>query len=227
MIDSPKSAKNWYLAHSFNTDNTGEYNTSIGKSYVLASTISDDLYFEIKDRLGLFLYLGTNLRVDVEDSGSVYYLLYYAANYNNTTKQYQIAYNKYRIQNYEIDYEPYLNSKKYIPLTSLTVANLDLVNVNFLQGYNYTKQNFNNTGSFGTSINVETFDSQKTVLTYPTMQTYNGQFIYNYSNRNRYNSDNYWTNTIGNIPKETYKFNSRTPSTWAFGYKIKRDLEIM
>lgn len=225
MIDTPKSAKNWYLAHSFNSDYF-DYNSSyLGKNYVLASIISDDLYFELKTRLS-GEYLGTNLEVRVSKSGvTEYFLLFYKgrSNYDTKNPQINIGYLVFPIVNYTVDYEKYLNSEDYVPLTSLTISNLVVdTDINFFQGYNQKNQNFNNTGSFGYLIknsNNEGFYSN------PSMITYNGKFKYEYSSNSTYiiSPIKDWTNYFNTNPNK-YKYYSRTPSTWKFGISIMNQL---
>jgi len=224
-MHTPKSVKNWYLAHSFNTDNYTSIGSNDGKTYVLACDISLDLYFELKKYAGGSQGFGEkcNLKVEVYSDTTLYYLIFYSYS-PKIYEQYKIGYNTFKIVNYPIDYEPYLNSKEYVPLTSLTVDNLDLVNINYSQGYQQTNNNFNNIGSFGTKIEKYP-GSFITLGGHPNMQTYNGRFIYNFDSRYTEYNDGSWLTAL-NINPSKYIYNSRTPSTWDFGYYIMQELEI-
>lgn len=221
MIKTAKEAKNWYYAHSFNQDEYDMFDKKVGITYILACIISEELKLEINDKIS-GIYLGSNLAVNVSNSGETsYYLVYYSGNYDALLKnQYKIGFNTYQIVDYSVDYKKYIKSKDFIPLTDLKINNILLDYVNFYQAYKYTSDKYVNMGSFGVEIETINNDSGKIINTIPKIATYNDQVINNFATKNTIIMDKSYFNNLLSNQRSKSKFNSRTPSTWHFGYSL-------
>lgn len=215
MIDTSKEVKNWYLAQSFNRkgfDNIRD----LGTKYQLACTIPQ----EVNDALNVQSsgeYLGSNLLVTIIGDSTYYSLYYFKGYYDQIDLQYAVGFTVYSLINYEVDYVPYLNSKVYVPLDTLTIDNVYLDNDLFWQAYKEQRQNCITYGNLGASIS--NFDDVRVTL--PRFNTFSGKFIFYNASYNQYSlSDNkkFYNWFLSSSVYE--KFISRTPSTWDFSYDL-------
>ena len=225
MITSSKEAKNWYLASSFNRDAlTNNESIKFAKSYQLACTIPQEIINTLLPNIS-GKYLGSNLLVVnfLNPENTVYLLLFYTGDYVPDFKQYVVGYGFFGLTDYTVDYKPYLNSKKYVPLNTLKKENIILDTAYFYQGYSQKVKSCLTSGSLGTQI--YNFEGDKVRNTYSRFQTYNDRVIY-YSSTRNYFSLTDKTDYFNLYQISTYyeKFCSRTPSTWDFGYSLMYQL---
>ncbi len=211
-MQTPNEVKNWYLNDSYNTDVFSSTGEKLSTNFRFGCTISQEIIdLLLKKQTKDQIYIGSNLSVLESPSGGITYELYfYTYTYSSSTSNYLVGRAIYGIIDYTIDYKSYLNSKEYIPLTVLTINNLNFNTINTSQAY---KQG-NNIGTLRLTINGDN-GANFSLLD-----------IYTNKTRKRYGvSNNQETNFYYTTPVYTYNYISRTPSTCFFACSLLKELK--
>jgi len=146
----PEEIEKWILLDSSNSINRGS-----DFLYRIAATIPDQIIeLLLSKQVEDVFYFGSVLRITQSGSENFYALGFYTAQYTGVGDQFLIGRTNYGLKNFEVDYQPYLNSSEYINL-DITFRNLELgdnffatsIKLGELYGLTQINQSFNEISS--------------------------------------------------------------------------------